>query len=78
MSKVAPGKSAHADWFGAWDDKVIQTWQDNCIDKLLNCSAGDLGNATMLKPATHPSTLSTAPLIVDPPSTTMSMMDHSM
>jgi hypothetical protein len=77
MSQLEPGKTAHADWFGGWDDTVIKTWQDNCIDKLLNCSAGDLGNATMLKPSTHPSTLSTAPLIVDPPAMPMTM-DHAM
>jgi hypothetical protein len=24
-------------------------WMDNCINKLLNCSAGDLGNGKMMK-----------------------------
>jgi hypothetical protein len=77
MSKVAPGKSVHADWFGAWDDGVLKTWEGNCIDKLLNCSSGNLGNGTMLKPSTHPSTLPTAPRIVDPPAAATTM-EHSM
>ncbi|WP_235913001.1 DUF1996 domain-containing protein [Croceibacterium salegens] len=39
----------HADYMMAWDDLIIDTWTANCIDKLLNCSAADLGNATGLK-----------------------------
>lgn len=43
-----PGTTFHADWFGAWDPTVQATWSENCIDKLLNCSAGDLGNGTRM------------------------------
>ncbi|MXO87048.1 DUF1996 domain-containing protein [Altererythrobacter aurantiacus] len=43
------GHTFHADWFGAWDDDVLKTWNDNCIDKLLNCAGGDLGNGTGLR-----------------------------
>jgi hypothetical protein len=43
------GFTLHADWFGAWDNTVMAMWTDNCIDKFLNCSAGDLGNGFRLK-----------------------------
>ena len=43
------GTTFHADWFGAWDSSVMQMWSDNCINKLLNCSGGDLGNSWQLK-----------------------------
>lgn len=46
---MTPGSSFHADWFGAWDDLVLAMWHANCIDKLLNCSSGDLGNGQQLK-----------------------------
>lgn len=43
------GTTFHADFFMAWDPTVKKMWHDNCIDKLLNCSAGDLGNGRILK-----------------------------
>ena len=49
MPKTRPGASFHADWFGAWDDSVMSTWMDNCVNKQLNCSGGDLGNGTQMK-----------------------------
>jgi len=49
MATQRPGTTFHADWIGAWDDKVLQMWTDNCINKLLNCSGGDLGNGLQLK-----------------------------
>jgi hypothetical protein len=42
------GESFHADWFGAWDPDVLSTWTSTCINGLLNCSWGDLGNGTGL------------------------------
>lgn len=44
-----PGTTFHTDWFGAWDDRVMKMWMDNCIDKLLNCSGGDLGNGRQMR-----------------------------
>jgi hypothetical protein len=44
-----PGYTLHGDWFGAWDNNVMAMWTDNCINKLLNCSAGDLGNGQRMK-----------------------------
>ncbi len=49
MPMMKPGTSFHADWFGAWDDSVMNMWAANCVDKLLNCSGGDLGNGKQLK-----------------------------
>ena len=55
---MAPGQpkgyTFHADWFGAWDNTVQSMWWNNCINKLLNCSAGNLGNGSMLKGAAQP------------------------
>lgn len=43
------GATFHADFFMAWDPTIKQMWHDNCINKMLSCSAGDLGNGRMLK-----------------------------
>ena len=49
------GWSLHADWFGAWDPQTMATWTDNCINKHLSCTGGDLGNGTQMKGAQQPS-----------------------
>lgn len=49
MPRMPAGSTLHADWFGAWDDRVMAIWTDHCIDRMLNCSGGDLGNGTKLK-----------------------------
>jgi hypothetical protein len=50
---MAPGMPAgytfHADWFGAWDQPTLKTWTDNCINRLLSCNSGNLGDGTMMK-----------------------------
>jgi hypothetical protein len=46
-----PGTTFHADYFEAWDPTVKAMWTDNCINKMLNCSGGDLGNGRQLKGA---------------------------
>ena len=43
------GSTFHADFFMAWDPAIKQMWHDNCINKMLNCAAGDLGNGWMMK-----------------------------
>jgi hypothetical protein len=43
------GTTFHGDWFGAWDDTVMSTWVNNCINKLLSCSGGALGNGTVMR-----------------------------
>jgi len=49
MPASEPGSTAHADWFGAWEDSILDLWTTNCIDKLLSCSGGDLGNGQQIK-----------------------------
>lgn len=49
VTQMTPGSTFHADWDGAWDDATMATWTANCINKLLNCSAGDLGDGTMMQ-----------------------------
>jgi hypothetical protein len=43
------GSTFHADFFMAWDPTVKKMWHDNCINKKLNCSGGDLGNGKQMK-----------------------------
>jgi hypothetical protein len=49
---MAPGEphgyTMHGDFFEAWDPAVKAMWTESCVDKLLNCSAGDLGNGKQL------------------------------
>jgi hypothetical protein len=49
MPPKLPGSTFHADWWGAWDNTVMSMWTENCIDKMLNCSAGILGNGKKIK-----------------------------
>jgi hypothetical protein len=49
IGNTLPGKTLHSDWFGAWDDTVKKMWEDNCNNKLLNCSGFDLGNGKQAK-----------------------------
>lgn len=48
------GSTFHADFFMAWDPTIKGLWHDNCINLLLNCSAGDLGNGKKLKGQSGP------------------------
>lgn len=49
MMGAEPGRTFHSDFFAAWDPPTEDVWTANCIDKLLNCSGGDLGNGTQLR-----------------------------
>ncbi|MBN8815445.1 MAG: DUF1996 domain-containing protein [Sphingomonas sp.] len=49
MTPSEPGTTFHADWFGAWEDSVLALWTNNCIEKLLSCTGGDLGNGQQIK-----------------------------
>lgn len=44
----ANGSTFHADWFGGWDPATMKTWVTHCIDGLLNCTSGELGDGTAL------------------------------
>ncbi len=43
-----PGSTFHSDWFGAWEPSVQATWVEHCINGLLNCVDGQLGDGTRL------------------------------
>jgi hypothetical protein len=45
---TAGGSTFHADWFGAWDPVVEATWTRECVNKLRNCIAGQLGDGRTL------------------------------
>ncbi|MBS0479493.1 MAG: DUF1996 domain-containing protein, partial [Proteobacteria bacterium] len=49
MPQMPPGSTFHADWYGAWDEPTLRTWTANCIDKVLSCSAGELGDGTIMR-----------------------------
>ena len=52
MTPQISGRTFHADWFGAWDDDILKEWHENCVDKLLTCNDGDLGNTRQLTKGT--------------------------
>lgn len=66
MPMMTPGSTFHSDWFGAWDDTAMQMWMDNCINKMLNCSGGDLGNGKQLAMFSGFNWVAN-PRVVDPP-----------
>jgi hypothetical protein len=49
MPQMPPGSTFHADWYGAWDGTTLRTWTANCIDRVLSCSAGELGDGTIMR-----------------------------
>lgn len=54
---MAPGDVAgstfHSDYFEAWKEEIRLRWERGCIDKLLNCSDGDLGDGSIMKRGKH-------------------------
>lgn len=48
MTGEAPGSTFHADFWMAWDPTVHGVWHGHCINKMLNCSAGILGDGRKL------------------------------
>jgi len=47
--QLKAGESFHADWFGAWDDNILDGFENGCINDFLNCNTGNLGNYLQLK-----------------------------
>jgi hypothetical protein len=47
------GASFHSDYFEAWEEPIRLRWEAACIDKLLNCSDGDLGDGQILSRGKH-------------------------
>jgi uncharacterized protein DUF1996 len=54
ISGAAPGSTFHADYFEAWDPNAKAEWTAGCINQMLNCSAGELGDGYHLKGADKP------------------------
>jgi hypothetical protein len=44
----APGASFHSDYFEAWEEPIRLRWEAACLDKMLNCSDGDLGDGQIM------------------------------
>jgi hypothetical protein len=61
------GSTFHADWFGAWDNVIMAMWMDNCINKMLSCAAGNLGNGKIMKLAAGQTWTTPAPRLVPVP-----------
>lgn len=52
--ELPAGTTMHADYWEAWDPTVKAMWTDNCIDKMLNCVGGALGNGYSIIGAANP------------------------
>ena len=37
MPMQKPGTTMHSDWFGAWDDTILDKWMTKCIDAGMSC-----------------------------------------
>jgi hypothetical protein len=48
MPGDVPGSMAHADYMMAWNDQTMDRWMSNCINKLLTCSDGNLGDGSRM------------------------------
>jgi len=47
------GSTFHSDYWEAWEDEVREMWERGCLDKMLNCSDGDLGTGQAMKRGKH-------------------------
>ena len=67
MPPMPPGSTFHADWYGGWDDPTLRTWTANCIDRVLSCSAGALGDGTIMRRPAGYGLVATPRLVPIPP-----------
>jgi hypothetical protein len=49
MPVYKPGTTAHMDYWERWHLATKKKWTDNCINRGLSCTAGDLGNGERMK-----------------------------
>ena len=49
-----PGETLHSDYMEQWVHEAKRMWEENCIDKGLDCSGGDFGNGLQLIGASQP------------------------
>ena len=66
MANMEPGSTLHADWFGAWEDSILDLWDKNCLDKTLSCNGADLGDGRQLK-TTNGYSYGNTTVLVEPP-----------
>lgn len=64
-----PGASFHSDYFEAWEDDIRLRWEAACLDKMLNCSDGDLGDGQILSRGKHYPPRQVSPRLVAIPET---------
>jgi len=43
------GLSLHADWFNGWNQEIVETFVDNCLNAGFDCHGRLLGDGTMLR-----------------------------
>ncbi|HET8934413.1 MAG TPA: DUF1996 domain-containing protein [Polyangiales bacterium] len=48
-TKLPGGYSAHADWFGAWDPAIVDTFVSKCINPALDCHSHLLGDGRAMQ-----------------------------
>lgn len=71
-----PGASFHSDYFEAWEDGIRQRWEASCLDKMLNCSDGDLGDGQILSRGKHYPQRQVSPRLVAMPTNIEHGGDH--
>lgn len=64
---TAPGSTLHADWFGGWNNEVMDMWTSGCINAVRDCSYGQTGTDRQLAPISETQTY-TGPTQLDLPS----------
>lgn len=45
--QYASGETAHADWFGAWDQTILELWAQECVREIRDCNASEYGDGTI-------------------------------
>ncbi len=41
---AAGGSTLHADWFGAWDNDIMERWMNGCLRGMKSCNNGDFAD----------------------------------
>jgi hypothetical protein len=73
-----PGASFHSDYFEGWEDGIRLRWEAACLDKMLNCSDGDLGDGQIMLRGEHYPTGKPNPRLMQiPQSSTVQMPNPS-
>ncbi len=71
-----PGASFHSDYFEAWEDDIRLRWEAACLDKMLNCSDGNLGDGQIMSRGEHYPQRQVSPRLVAIPANGIHGTDH--